>query len=165
MVPGVELVSWLWVPIISSTALVLPPICVFFPTSLLFEPLNWHLLQASLVTQMVKNLPAVQETQVRFLSREDPLVRGTAAHSSILAWRIPWTEAAWRAAVHGVARVGHDLATEPPNHHYRLLSIRVICVLSPDCLMGWVLERRDSFSGLKTVLGTLQAVINVCRLD
>ena len=92
-------------------------------------------------------------------------MRGTAAHSSILAWRIPWTEAAWRAAVHGVARVGHDLATEPPNHHYRLLSIRVICVLSPDCLMGWVLERRDSFSGLKTVLGTLQAVINVCRLD
>ena len=92
MVPGVELVSWLWVPIISSTALVLPPICVFFPTSLLFEPLNWHLLQASLITQMVKNLPAVQETQVRFLSREDPLVKGMAAHSSILAWRIPWTE-------------------------------------------------------------------------
>ena len=41
---------------------------------------------------MVKNLPAVQETQVRFLSREDPLVKGMAAHSSILAWRIPWTE-------------------------------------------------------------------------
>ena len=114
---------------------------------------------------MVKNLPAMQETQVRFLGREDPLEKGMATHSSILAWRIPWTGAAWWATVHGVARVGHDLATEPPNHHQRLLSIRVICVLCPDCLMGWVLERRDSFSGLKTVLGTLQAVINVCRLD
>ena len=41
---------------------------------------------------MVKNLPAVQETQVRSLDREDPLEEGTAAHSSILAWRNPWTE-------------------------------------------------------------------------
>ena len=41
---------------------------------------------------MVKNLPAVQETQVQFLVREDPLKKGMATHSSILAWRIPWTE-------------------------------------------------------------------------
>ena len=47
---------------------------------------------ASLVTQVVKNLPAVQEAQVRSLSREDPLEKGMATHSSILAWRIPWTE-------------------------------------------------------------------------
>ena len=77
----------------------------------------------------------------------------------------PMDRGAWRATVHGVARVGYDLATEPPNHHHRLLSIRVICVLCPDCLMGWVLERRHWFSGLKTMLGTLQGVINVCRLD
>ena len=41
---------------------------------------------------MVKNLPAMQETQVRSLGHEDPLEKGVAAHSSILAWRIPWTE-------------------------------------------------------------------------
>ena len=47
---------------------------------------------ASLVTQMVKNLPAVQETQVQSLGREDPLGEEMATCSSILAWRIPWTE-------------------------------------------------------------------------
>ena len=41
---------------------------------------------------MVKNLPAMRETWVRSLGREDPLERGMATHSSILAWRIPWTE-------------------------------------------------------------------------
>ena len=41
---------------------------------------------------MVKNLPAMQETQVQFLGREDPLKKGMATHSSILPWRIPWTE-------------------------------------------------------------------------
>ena len=47
---------------------------------------------ASLVAQMVKNLPAMQETLVQFLGWEDPLEKGMASHSSILAWRIPWTE-------------------------------------------------------------------------
>ena len=50
---------------------------------------------ASLVAQMVKNLPAMQElqeTQVRSLSQEDPLEEGMATHSSIIAWRLPWTE-------------------------------------------------------------------------
>ena len=44
------------------------------------------------MAQMVKNLPAVQETWVRSLGPEDPLEEGMTAHSSILAWRIPWTE-------------------------------------------------------------------------
>ena len=47
---------------------------------------------ASLMAQMVKNLPAVQETLVRSLGWEDPLEKGMTTHSSILAWRIPWTE-------------------------------------------------------------------------
>ena len=47
---------------------------------------------ASLVAQMVKNLPAMQETLVRSLGWEDPLEKEMATHSSILAWRIPWTE-------------------------------------------------------------------------
>ena len=45
---------------------------------------------ASLVAQLVKNPPAMQETWVRSLGWEDPLEKGTATHSSILAWRIPW---------------------------------------------------------------------------
>ena len=44
------------------------------------------------MAQMEKNLPAVQETWVRLLGQEDPLEKGMATHSSILAWRIPWTE-------------------------------------------------------------------------
>ena len=47
---------------------------------------------ASLVAQLVKNPPAMQETQVPSLGREDPLEEGVAAHSSILAWGVPWTE-------------------------------------------------------------------------
>ena len=50
------------------------------------------LFLASLVAQMVKNLPAMQEIQVRSLGQEDPLEKGMATHSSILAWRMPWTE-------------------------------------------------------------------------
>ena len=47
---------------------------------------------ASLVTQIVNNLPAMQETWVQSLGWEDPLEKGMATHPSILAWRIPWTE-------------------------------------------------------------------------
>ena len=47
---------------------------------------------ASPVPQTVENLPVIQETQVRSLGREDPLEENMATHSSILAWRIPWTE-------------------------------------------------------------------------
>ena len=54
--------------------------------------LSVRTLRASLVAQTVKNLPAVQETWVRSLGWEDPLEKGMATHSSILAWRIPWTE-------------------------------------------------------------------------
>ena len=50
------------------------------------------LYYSSLVVQRVKNLPAMQETWVRSLGQEDPLEKGMATHSSILAWRIPWTE-------------------------------------------------------------------------
>ena len=66
-------------------------------------------VQPLVVAQMVKNLPAVQEIQVQSLSREDLLEKGMAIHSSILAWRIPWTEekAAGLQSV-GSQRVGHD---------------------------------------------------------
>ena len=56
---------------------------------------------ASQVSRMVKNLTAMQDTQVRSLGWEDPLEEGVATHSSILAWEIPWTE---EPAVHVFAR-------------------------------------------------------------
>ena len=57
---------------------------------------------------MVKNPPAVQETQVRSLDLEDPLEKGMATHSSILAWRIPWTEEPGGLQSRGLQRVRHD---------------------------------------------------------
>ena len=51
-----------------------------------------RMTRASLVPQLVKNLPAVRETRVRSLGWEDALEEGMATHSSVLAWRIPWTE-------------------------------------------------------------------------
>ena len=62
----------------------------------------------SLVTQIVKNPPAVPETQVRSLGQEDPLENGMATHSSILAWRIPWTEELDGLQSMGLHRVGHN---------------------------------------------------------
>ena len=59
---------------------------------------------ASLVAQMVKNLPAVREAWVRSPGWEDPLEEGMATHSSILVWRIPMDRGAWQVAVHGVAK-------------------------------------------------------------
>ena len=60
---------------------------------------------------MVKNLPAMQETWVRSLDCEDPLKKGMATHSSILAWRIPWTKEPGGLQSMGLHRVGQDWAT------------------------------------------------------
>ena len=73
----------------------------------------WH-FHAFLISQSVKNLPATQETWVRFLGQEDTLEKETATHSSSLTWKTPWTEESEGATVHGIARLGHDLATKPP---------------------------------------------------
>ena len=63
-----------------------------------------HTLCIERVVQTVKNLPAMQETWVRSLDWEDPLEKGMATHSSILAWGIPKDRGAWWATVHGVAK-------------------------------------------------------------
>ena len=63
---------------------------------------------ASLVAQMVKRLPAMQETRVQFLGWEDPLEKEMAVHSSTLAWKIPWTEEPDRLRSMGSQSVGHD---------------------------------------------------------
>ena len=65
-------------------------------------------IYASLVAQRLKRLPAMWETWVRSLGWEDPLEKEMATHSSILAWRIPWTEEPGRLQSTGLQRVGHD---------------------------------------------------------
>ena len=60
------------------------------------------------MAQMVKNLPAMRETQVQSLHWEDPLKKGMAIHSSILSWKIPWTEEPGGLQSLGSQRVGHN---------------------------------------------------------
>ena len=63
---------------------------------------------ASLVAQLGKNMPVVQETQVRSLDQDDPLEKELATHPSILAWKIPWTEEPGGLQSMGLQRGGHD---------------------------------------------------------
>ena len=87
--------------------------CLYYILIFLFLT-SWHFCEnfslygSSLVAQMVKNLPAMQETQVQALGWEDPLEKGMATHSSILAWRIPWTEDPGRLQSMGSQRVRHE---------------------------------------------------------
>ena len=85
------------------------------------KSLNYHINQnivkayyrilASLVAQRVRHLPAMQETQVRFLGWEDPLEKEIATHSNTLAWKILWMEKPGRLQSMGLQRVGHDWVT------------------------------------------------------
>ena len=81
----------------------LSPKLSLFPNKLL--P---HNNQASLVAQIVKNLPTMWETRVQSLGWEDPLEKEMATHSSILAWRIPWTEESGGLPSVGSQRIGHN---------------------------------------------------------
>ena len=66
------------------------------------------------MAQTIKNPLAIQETQVQSPGQEDPLEKGLATHSSILAWKIPWTEEPGGLTMY---EVRHNLATKPLNHH------------------------------------------------
>ena len=82
----------------------------------------------SLMAQTVKNLPAVQETQVQSLNWEDPLEEGMATHSSILAWRIPMDRGAW-AIVHGVTKsqtLSQRAASLP---FFSMVQVKKLCTL------------------------------------
>ena len=70
----------------------------------------------NLAAQMVKRLPAMQETWVQSLHWEDPLEKGMATHSSTLAWKIPWTEEPGKLRSMGSQRVGHNGATSLTHH-------------------------------------------------
>ena len=80
------------------------------------------------VVQLVKNLPGMQETWIRSLGWKDPLEKGMATHSSILAWRIPMDRGAWRATVHGVSRVEHDWATVIHIHLWQMESSWILAL-------------------------------------
>ena len=80
--------------------------------SQIHTPPIWQ-LKASLVAPLVKNRPAMQETPVWFLGREDPLKKGMATHSSILAWRVPWTEEPG-----GLQSMGSQSWTWPRDLHF-----------------------------------------------
>ena len=70
---------------------------------------------------MVKNLTAMQETQVRSLGQEDPLQEEMATYSSIVAWKIPWTEDPSRLQSMGSQRVEHNLVTKQEQHAQHML--------------------------------------------
>ena len=72
---------------------------------------KWVSFWASLVAQMVKRLPTMQETWVRFLGRKDLLEKEMATHSSTLAWKIPWMEETGKLQSIGLQRVRHDWVT------------------------------------------------------
>ena len=70
---------------------------------------NWEIgidIWASLVAKTIKNSPALQEIRVQSLGREDPMEKGMASHSSILPWKIPWTQKPGRPQSMGLQRVG-----------------------------------------------------------
>ena len=80
----------------------------------------------SLVAQMVKNVPAMQETWVRSLSQEDPLEKELATHSSILAWRIQWTEGPGRLVTNESDTAKQQTHTQA----VKLLELELSCVLA-----------------------------------
>ena len=85
---------------------------IIFNLLWIFIPIAWFIIHwASLVAQMVKNLPAMWETQVWSLGQENPLEKGMDTHSSILAWRIPWTEESGELQSMGSQRVRHNWGT------------------------------------------------------
>ena len=73
-----------------------------------FKRMKFNNKVLQLAAQAVKTLPAMWETQVRSLGREDPLEKEMATHSSTLAWKIPWTEKPGRLQPVGAQRVRHD---------------------------------------------------------
>ena len=77
---------------------------------------NYSISWGSLVSEMVKNPPAMRETWVWSLDWKDPLEEGMATHPSILAWRIPMDRGAWRATVYGVAKSQTRLSNWTPTH-------------------------------------------------
>ena len=115
---------------------------------------------ASLVAQTVKILPAVRETWVRSLCWEDPLV-GMAAHSIILAWRIPRDRGAWWAMVHGVVKSWTRLSDFTSIFHFRALEKEIAIHSS---ILAWRIPR-DGGAWWAAVYGVAQSRTRLKRLS
>ena len=113
--------------------------------------------RAPLGAQTVENLPAMQETQVQSLGREDPLEKGIATHSSILAWRVPWTEEPGGLQSMGLQRVGHDWMTHTDTHTHTHTHTHT-------CSGRWKMLRTstDFLSGKDAVAGILSTAAAAC---
>ena len=133
------------------------------------QPFALMSCRASLLAQRVKHLPVMWKTQVWSLSREDPLEKEMATHSSILAWRIPWTEEPDGLQPMGSQRVGHNWAT---SLSLSLGYVGLICStwdLSLQSMDSWVMTRGlscsleygilDPWPGIKTLSAALQGGI------
>ena len=131
--PSLYYANWLWevMPRSLSTG---NNIQILLPSCSLksYKNLPWITVysRASLVAQMVKNLPAVQDSQAQFLGWEDPLKKGMSTHSSILAWRIPWTEEPGRLQSMGLQRVRHNWVTNTFTFFSTSIIIATTTVLS-----------------------------------
>ena len=100
---------------------------------------------ASLVVQMVKDLPAIQETWVWSLGQEDPLEKEMATHSNILAWRIPWTGEPGGLQSTGSQRAGHDLGTKEQEVWKLLSCVRLFA--TPWTIQSMEVSRPECWSG------------------
>ena len=122
-----------------KTNLFFPPTLSIFPDQKQKKIDLWFL---SLVTQMVKNLPAMQETWVRLLGWEDPLEKEMVTYSSILAWEIPCIEEPRRLQTMGSQRVRHNWATEHTHTHTHTtchsMWLRVWVLVLPRALAAWI---------------------------
>ena len=95
-----------------------------------------------LVAQTVKNLPAVQETQVQSLCWDDPLEKGMAIHSSILAWRIPWTEEPSGLQSMGSQRVGYNWGTTTTDGYLIFSASFVEMIILSSTELTWYLCKK-----------------------
>ena len=105
------------------------------------------------MAQLVKNLPAMQETQVQSLGREDPLVKEMAMHSNTLAWRIPWTVEPGRLQSMGLQRVRHDCAT---NIHFHFFTEKFRTHYTANELYAYIIT--FSLSGKPELRQTLESL-------
>ena len=134
----IALTKWTFVSKVHVWVLLLSPFCrwgggdsekfsFFFKKKLfiIYLFIFGHATRISLVAQTVGSLPAMRETWVRSLGQEDPLEEEMVTHSSILAWKIPWTEKPGRLQSMRSQRVGHDWVTSPSTFdiHNRIVKI------------------------------------------
>ena len=101
-------------------------LCIFLHDYTMIKS-YWYVHWASLVAQTLKNPLVMQETWVQSLGWKDLLEKGMATHSSILAWRIPWTEEPGGLQSMGSQRVGHNLATFPFTFQVHLSEYKSLC--------------------------------------